>query len=312
MTIRQDMLKAASQAKCLLNDSADLVVNFVNRQFNQDGGFKGRTSQSDLYYTVFGLESLLALDAVIPQERILNYLQKFGDGSGLDLVHLACLARCWADISQLQRAGIETRIRDGVARNIKRYHCPDGTYNVSTGALHGSAYGCFLALGAYQDLNFILRSPRGAENGMDMRNSAVVVNCIKSLRTPDGAYSNDPATQIASTPATAAALTVLHYLHEPVDNLSAGWLLSRLHPRGGFVAMATQGQNCIPDLLSTATALHALALIGVSTDNIKERCLGFLDTLWSSEGGFRGNWADDIIDCEYTYYGLLALGHLSG
>lgn len=142
MTIRQDMLKAASQAKRLLNDSADLVVNFVNRHFNQNGGFKGRSGQSDLYYTVFGVESLLALGAYVPKERILNYLRRFGDGSGLDLVHLACLARCWADISQFRRAGI----CDGIARNIEKYRCPDGAYNVSTGASCGSAYGCFLAL----------------------------------------------------------------------------------------------------------------------------------------------------------------------
>jgi prenyltransferase beta subunit len=300
MTIRQDMLRAASQAKRLLNDSADLVVNFVNRQINQDGGFKGRSNQSDLYYTVFGVESLLALDANIPQERILNYLLKFGDGSGLDLVHLACLARCWADISQFHSAGIEASIRDGIARNIEKYRCPNDAYNVSTGAPYGSSYGCFLALGAYQDLN------------MDMQDHNAVANCIKALRTPDGAYSNDFATQIASTPATAAALTVLHYLNEQADKFSTDWLLSRLHPTGGFVAMATPGQDGMPDLLSTATALHALALLGIPTDNIKEQCLDFLDSLWSAAGGFRGNWADDILDCEYTYYGLLALGHLSG
>jgi len=300
MTIRQDMLKAASRAKHLLNDSADLVVNFVNRQLKQDGGFKGRSNQSDLYYTVFGLEALLALDADIPQKRILNYLQKFGDGSELDLVHLACLARCWADISQFYSAGIETRIRDGIARNIERYRCPDGAYNVSTGAPYGSAYGCFLALGAYQDLN------------IETQNPAAMADCIKLLRLPDAGYSNDLSIPIGSTPATAAALTVLHYLNEPTDNLSANWLFSRLHPKGGFVATATPGQDGIPDLLSTATSLHALSLVGIPIDNIKERCLDFLDTLWSTEGGFRGNWADDILDCEYTYYGLLALGHLNG
>jgi hypothetical protein len=303
MTIRQDMLKAASRAKHPLNDSADLVVNFVNRQLNQDGGFKGRSNQSDLYYTVFGLESLLALDADIPQERILNYLQKFGDGSGLDLVHLACLARCRADISQTQ----DKTLNSAIARNIEKYHCPDGGYNALTGASGGSAYGCFLALGAYQDLN------------IEMQNPAVMADCIRLLRLPDAGYSNDSSIPIGSTPATAAALTVLHYLNEPVDNLSTNWLLSRLHPQGGFIATAMPEQNGLPDLLSTAVALHALALMGVSTDNIKDRCLDFLDMLWSAEGGFLprtpiggGNWADDTPDCEYTYYGLLALGHLNG
>ena len=44
---------------------------------------------------------------------------------------------------------------------------------------------------------------------------------------------------------------------------------------------------------------------------VQERCLDFLDTLWSADGGFHGHWADDHLDAEYTFYGLLALGHLS-
>ena len=32
---------------------------------------------------------------------------------------------------------------------------------------------------------------------------------------------------------------------------------------------------------------------------------------WTNAGGFYGSWADNTLDCEYTYYGLLALGHLS-
>ena len=37
----------------------------------------------------------------------------------------------------------------------------------------------------------------------------------------------------------------------------------------------------------------------------------FLDSLWDARGGFHGHWADDHLDAEYTFYGLLALGHLS-
>ncbi len=67
----------------------------------------------------------------------------------------------------------------------------------------------------------------------------------------------------------------------------------------------------IPDLLSTATALHALAGLERDLSPVRESCLDFIDTLWSNEGGFHGHWSDDALDCEYTYYGLLALGHLS-
>jgi prenyltransferase beta subunit len=85
--------------------------------------------------------------------------------------------------------------------------------------------------------------------------------------------------------------------------------MARLYPEdGGFFASESAP---IPDLLSTATALHALSGLEASFDLVKEPCLDFLDTLWSSKGGFHGNWTDEDIDCEYTYYALLALGHLS-
>ena len=64
-------------------------------------------------------------------------------------------------------------------------------------------------------------------------------------------------------------------------------------------------------MLSTATALHALAGLETSFELIKDICLDFLDTLWTNEGSFFGNWTEETLDCEYTFYGLLALGHLS-
>src|SRR5258708_31372822 len=45
---------------------------------------------SDLYYTVFGLDGLLALQAELPGERAADYLKSFGVGEGLDFVHLCC------------------------------------------------------------------------------------------------------------------------------------------------------------------------------------------------------------------------------
>ena len=44
------------------------------------------------------------------------------------------------------------------------------------------------------------------------------------------------------------------------------------------------------------------------SERVREKCLDFIDTLWSAEGGFHGHWADDHLDAEYTFYGLLALG----
>jgi prenyltransferase beta subunit len=94
----------------------------------------------------------------------------------------------------------------------------------------------------------------------------------------------------------------------PVNETAGDWLLAQTHPNGGFLAIPGAP---IPDLLSTATALHALAGLQTSFERIKESCLDYIDTLWTNEGSFHGNWADDHLDCEYTCYGLLALGHLS-
>jgi len=287
------MLRAASRARLALSDSAALVAGFIAGKFNEDGGFKGRAAGSDLYYTVFGIEALMALEAEIHPERIARYLTGFGDGGDLDLVYLACLARCWADTSQIRNVAVEANLRRGIVRHIEAHRSRDGGYAGSRTDRHGTAYGCFLALGA-------------------MDGSEALLDCIESLRTPDGGYSNDPTMQVGATPVTAAALTIRHYLDESSDDASAQWLLSQLHPKGGFVAVPVPGSYGMPDLLSTATALHALSLTGVPTRGTSEKCLDFLDSLWSTEGAFAGSWADPALDCEYTYYGLLALGHLSG
>ena len=117
------------------------------------------------------------------------------------------------------------------------------------------------------------------------------------------------ASRPAPRPPTAAAVTLLRQLGMPVNLTAADWLLAQAHPQGGFLAVPGAP---IPDLLSTATALHALAVLEAPPPPaIRERCLDFIDTLWSAEGGFHGHWADDHLDAEYTFYGLLALGHLS-
>jgi prenyltransferase beta subunit len=86
-------------------------------------------------------------------------------------------------------------------------------------------------------------------------------------------------------------------------------LLARRHAQGGFVAVPGAP---IPDLLSTATALHALSGLQQPLGPVQESCLDFIDTLWTNEGAFHGHWDDSHLDVEYAYYGLLALGHLSG
>jgi hypothetical protein len=288
MTLRQEMLQAARQAPQLLGESTPLVEGFFRGQQNSDGGFKDRTGRSDLYYTVFGLHGLIALGAKIPLEPILNYLGSFGSGEGLDFVHLCCLARCWAAVQDLQPSNTKPA-----------FPAPPilSTLNSQLSTLNSTVYDAFLAVGAYQDLNEPLPEPQR------------LGECLERLATPDGAWANERGLDFGSTNATAAAVALARHLNLPVPPTAAPWLLARVHPQGGFLAAP---QAPMPDLLSTATALHALGGLGVPVAPVREGCLDFLDSLWTNAGGFHGHWADDHLDGEYTFYALMALGHLAG
>ena len=250
------MLQVARLAPTLLHEAAEPVAEYFLSRFNDDGGARDRAGQSDLYYTVFALEGLIALQRE-PPPGVQRFLETFGHGETLDLVYLCCLARSWAALKQ---------------------PAPDLAARIEARWNRQSIYHSFLAWGALQDLG---RRP-------------------EPFPLHDGSLAR-------TTPTTAAAVTLLRQMQAPVPDDAVRWLLERAHPEGGFTA--TQGTP-MPDLLSTATALHALSGQKVSFAHLRDKTLDYLDTLWTGRA-FCGNWADDEPDCEYTYYGLLAMGHLS-
>jgi prenyltransferase beta subunit len=286
------MLQVARLAPKQLGESRDLVVSFLRDRLHADGGFQDRAGASDLYYTVFGLDALIALQEPLPTDQTTAYLDRFGDGAALDFVHMACLARAWAALRREPADGVADRLLS----RIETCRSADGGYATTTGAATGSAYAAFLALGAYQDLARPLPAP------------ADMLHSLQRLRTPDGSYANLGGMSSGITTATAAAVLILRQLGIPVDREAGIWLLDRCHAGGGFFA-ATSAP--VPDLLSTATALHALSALHMPIAGLSDPCLDFVDSLWTNRGGFFGTWADDAADCEYTYYALLTLGHLS-
>jgi hypothetical protein len=302
VSIRLEMLQVARLAPKILGaEATGLVTEFVRSQQNNDGGFQDRNGQSDLYYTVFALDALTALQQPFDAPRVRGYAESFGDGGQLDFVHLCALARCWAAIDHPNRALLtDPGRREAIAGHLQRFRSKDGGFHPSVGNARGTAYGAFLGVAACQDMGANLTEP------MEL------VRSLKFLETEDGAWTNEifgrGPMPIGATNATAAAATVLRQLQMPLNPAVGAWLLAQAHPQGGFLAVPGAP---IPDLLSTATALHALASLQISFEKIKEPCLDFIDSLWTNVGGFHGNWADDHLDCEYTCYGLLALGHLS-
>ena len=287
------MLQVARLAPNLLREATERVDDFLRNQINPDGGFRDRAGHSDLYYTVFGLEGLIALRQEPPYSRVRPFLEQFGDGEELDLVHLACLARCWA---ALPSGSLSTETCRRLAERLNAFRAGDGGYGPTPENPTGTVYHGFLALGAHQDLGVPLPDPKG------------LAASVQALQLDGGGFSGRPGLSAPSTPNTAAALTLLRQLGSPALPGGSEWLLGQACPDGGFRA----GEDTpLPDLLSTATALHALAGMQVSFEPVKEPTLDFLDTLWTSRGAFYGNWTDDTADCEYTWYALLALGHLS-
>src|SRR5262245_21822825 len=231
------MLQVARLAPKLLGESSDLVRGFVCSQLRPDGGFAGRNGSSDLYYTVFALQALVALQAEIPAADVRRFLIQYESGATLDFVHLACLARCWA---MLPPPALDAGAVATLLSRLEEHRSADGGYHSRRGAPHGTAYDAFLALGAYQDVGRAAPDPEA------------LVSSMAALRASDGGYSNQRDATAGATPATAAAVMILRQFDTPIPDGTTAWLLARCHPEGGF--QAAPGAP-MPDLLSTATAL---------------------------------------------------------
>lgn len=286
------MLQVARLAPNLLAEATPQVVAFLEGQLNDDGGAADRAGKSDLYYTAFALDCLVALQAEPPAQKVRAYLESFGDGSELDLVHKACLVRCWTALGE---GWPNPEFPKAMLAEIERHRCEDGGYAMIQGAHHGTLYHAFLAMGVYQDV------------GAPIPNRGTLIESMESLRAGDGAYGNSLDMTMGTTPSTAAAAALFRQLEWPVEGEVGDWLLAQQHPQGGFKASP---DTPLPDLLSTATALHALSTLGLTIGQRREITLDFIDSLWSGRA-FYAFWEDDVLDVEYVFYALLALGHLS-
>jgi len=284
------MLQVARLAPTVLGpEASDLVQRFVISRQNPDGGFANRDGQSDLYYTSFAIDALTALQRPVP-ESLRGYLASH-DPTTLDFVHAACLTRLW---SVLKETG---PLVEASLQRLEAHRAADGGYQQAPGAESGSTYAAFLAYGAYADHN---RTPPEVER---------LAASVTSLADPSGGWVNDRQFPIPNVPATAAGVALSRNLRLPLLHATQAFLLQAFQPSsGGFLPFPGAP---MPDLLSTAVALHALDGLQADLTRIREACLDYVDTLWTADGGFYGQWDDDALDLEYTYYGLLAVGHLA-
>ena len=290
MKNRPDMVACASHSRAWLRaGSLARIESFLRSCLNPDGGFRGRSAKSDLYYTAFALDALAALSATLPGERVRNYLASFGDGDGLNFAHLASGVRCRGALSTVQDAG---RSRAFLER-LENYRSADGGYNhLSLRAPRGTVYGAYVAFAAW------------AAAGEPIPQPEKLLESIRSLRTANGGYANEPGAGQSVVTATSAAVMLQRLLADAADDTAVRALQSCECPAGGFLAFPGAPG---PDLLSTASALYALRRAARPPASPEMHC-DFISSLWSESGGFSGHPADSVVDCEYTFYALLALG----
>lgn len=256
------------------------------------GGFEGRGGEPDLYYSVFGIDCLLATGSRPPEERLREYLGAFGKGDSLDLMHLSCLARCWGRMLTGPGAGVP----EGILARIEEFRSADGGYNSTRDSPHGSIYGAFLACSAYEELGHYTPAPDG------------VVSSVRALQRADGCFTGEREIDLVTTNACVGAVLLLQACGETPPESAIAWLQNQhFDGVGGFRAAPAAP---IPDLVSTATALFTLRNCAALPGGIREPCAAFVQSLRHEDGGFAGHWMDDDADCEHTFYGLLSLGCL--
>jgi len=285
VTISEAMFSTVVAARqALTPEGLQSVRGFFTSAQDASGAFVDRASGPDLYYTVFGIEACLALEAPFDRERAAAFICDVGEA---DLVHHCCRIRCANRLGLLSGSGglrerLRSRLNDLVAAAL-----------VSGGREGVKA--AFLAALAYEDLDG--RIP----------NAWAARRLIRRYARPDGSFANVAGTSGGLATATAAAVVVLRRLTGKAPEKSLAWLRSMCAASGGFRVADSVG---VPDLLSTATALFALRYCGETLDSMADACEEFIAGLWQPCGGFAGHEADGVADCEYTYYALLALGCL--
>lgn len=231
-SLSQELAGAAAQSRRFLErKSRAEIARFILRQRTPDGGFKGRGADSDLYYTVFAAAGLKALSRPVPARGLWNYVRRFGDGEGLDLVHLCCLLRLRAVFPMFNK----TRARFYRTLQMKNT---------------ASAYDFFLKRMAEEDLGTAGSSPEplripltdptpnlAAAAVVSRQADTMVIQTLFSRVSASGGFCATGQTQSADLLSTAVALFALRRLNAdltPVRRPCLTFIESLWRDSGGF------------------------------------------------------------------------------
>ena len=152
------MLQVARLAPKQLGESRDLVSAFLRERVNPDGGFQDRAGASDLYYTVFGLDALIALAGRASRRtdrRLPGRIRRWRRS------RLRSPRLPGARVGGASPPARQRRSSIACSPASKRAAAMTADTRRRLRRAHGSAYGAFLAMGAYQDLGRAVPAAEG-------------------------------------------------------------------------------------------------------------------------------------------------------
>ncbi len=294
----QRLLIRLGQAVGNISESRRAVHrHWLVSQQQPDGGFAGRTSGSDLYYTSFALRSLALLDGLDQtvadkaerflrarfksQETIVDFFALLYSGFLLKTA-------TGRDIFDQLPAGWQLRISDW----LESLRASDGGYRKSPYGHVGSTYHSFLVLLCLE----LLEQP--------VPNPERLIEFLLSRRASDGGFLEISVAKRSGTNPTAAAvasLKILGALSDDVRQDAIAFLTSMQSDEGGLRA---NGRIPLGDLLSTFTGLWTLAELEALDVVDLQQMRHFVQQLEAPDGGFLAMSIDVERDVEYTFYGL--------
>lgn len=279
------MIALLENALALLDEQGrEEVVQFIIESQNEDGGFRDRGENSDLYYSYFGLLILSALarenkeqqenqSSLVP-DSLLKLKQFTQTQSSLKVpgfIEKCCLVLLQSEL-KLKRI---TRFRSMISlgRTFWKEHA---SINLSY-----RSFVLFLTLDAVLPVSSFMKGP--ARRMMER----TVIN------------EHSPCSEVA-------AKVFLNKMIGKENSKEVELLHSFACPSGGFKAFSHLDRA---DMLSTAVALFVLKYADADLRLIKPSTLAFIQSNYS-QGAFLSGDGDQTEDVEYTFYGLLALGVL--
>ncbi len=280
----------------LAESARETCREFVSSRQCSDGGFSGRGERGergDLYYTFFAMADLTLLGVSFDSKPIEEYLSTFGSGESLDVVHLCCLLRCH-NLLAMNDALVTIGVK-GLGRFLQRRKLKKTLDLLRMRAETSSRL---------YDLFLIAQT--GREMGVDVVPATIVQRALDDALCEDGGYS-EPGVVNGTTTVTAAAVWLNATVNGTRPNATIAWLESMGMNGPGFRATP---HTPFADLLSTATAIHALTWMDHDMKNRVPDLLSFIESCWREDGSFGASPICGPGDVEYVFYGLTALATL--